>query len=168
MRFTTPRFSGRGPPLTMQLSRLHWLSRIAATLSAGARAAGLERSDFVPCAGFWTPATTRLSACAAGRRPKSVEARSRGEFAGGSAASAMGFDVSAELDGARDTGAMRPAWLHAGAGESARRAPRRALGAYQRATGGSIAVNRVEKNRRQREASAKGWESGGAQSGSGS
>jgi carboxylesterase type B len=54
------------------------------------------------CAGFWTPATTKLSARSGGRRPKSAKARSRGKVGAGWAASAMGFDVGAEFDtGAR-------------------------------------------------------------------
>ena len=43
------------------------------------------------CAGFWTPAAPRLSTRAAGRRPKSARARSRGELGSGWAASAMGI-----------------------------------------------------------------------------
>jgi hypothetical protein len=38
-----------------------------------------DRSDFVPCDGFWTPATTRHSARSGSRRPKSAKARSRGK-----------------------------------------------------------------------------------------
>src|SRR5437879_7034883 len=38
------------------------------------------------CAGFWTPATTRLSARSADRRPKSAKARSRGKLGAGWAA----------------------------------------------------------------------------------
>ena len=52
--------------------------------------------------------------------------------------------------------------LHARAGERARKASRPALEGYQRAPGASIAMNRVERDRRQRGASAKGRDSGGA------
>ena len=43
------------------------------------------------CAGFWTPAITRLYARSADRRPKSAKARSRGKLGSGWAASAMGI-----------------------------------------------------------------------------
>ena len=43
------------------------------------------------CAGFWTPAASILSARSDGRRPKSAEARSRGQLGRGWAASAMGI-----------------------------------------------------------------------------
>jgi hypothetical protein len=54
-------------------------------------AVDLAAEKFGFCAGFWTPATTKLSAHSASRRPKSVEARSRGEFGAGWAATAMGI-----------------------------------------------------------------------------
>ena len=44
---------------------------------------------WAPGRGFWTPATPRHSAWSASRRPKSVEARSRGKLGSGGAASAM-------------------------------------------------------------------------------
>src|SRR5208283_2774681 len=44
---------------------------------------GYREGDGRCCTGFWTPATPRPSACAAGRRPKSVDARSRGKVGAG-------------------------------------------------------------------------------------
>ena len=40
MRFTTPRFSGRGSPLTMPSSRLHWLLKLSPASRLRTRAAG--------------------------------------------------------------------------------------------------------------------------------
>ena len=65
-------------------------------------------SDGRFCTGFWTPAATKLSARSVSRRPKSVEARSRGEFGAGWAAALWGFDFRADYDGGREAGARRP------------------------------------------------------------
>ena len=51
-------------------------------LGSRPRAAGWSAADVRSCTGFWTPAAPRLSACTASRRPKSVEARSRGKVGG--------------------------------------------------------------------------------------
>ena len=47
--------------------------------------------DVRSCAGFWTPAITKVEARSADRRPKSAKARSRGKLGPGWAASAMGI-----------------------------------------------------------------------------
>ena len=47
MRFTTPRFSGRGSPLAMLSSRRHWLLKLSSASPLAPPRSGLERSDFV-------------------------------------------------------------------------------------------------------------------------
>ena len=69
----------------------------------------IETENVGSCAGFWTPATTKLSARSASRRPKSVEARSRGEFGRPCERPALwGFDFHAGYGGGREAGARRP------------------------------------------------------------
>jgi hypothetical protein len=65
------------------------------------------------CAGFGTPAMTRLSTGSASRRPKSAKARSRGDLGTGWQRVLWGFDIGAELDGGRDASTTAPACLHA-------------------------------------------------------
>src|SRR6516164_11666338 len=70
------------------------------------------------CAGFWTPAITRVSARSAG-----VQKAPRHEVAGSWAPAGQralwGFDVSAEVDGGRNTARKRPGCVDRRGGEPA-------------------------------------------------
>src|SRR6266404_5647499 len=97
-------------------------------------------ADVRNCAGFWTPAITRLYARSADRRPKSAKARSRGgSWAPAGQRALWGFDVSADLDGGRNTARKRPGCVDRRGGDL-QWASRQALGAHRRALGALIGV----------------------------
>ena len=120
------------------------------------------------CAGFWTPAAPRLSARSDGRRPKSARARSRGTLGSGWESSAMGISGWRRIRWRRDTGAMGPGCLCAAAGERVAEASPRGVERYKRAPAAWIALNRAERDRRRRGASAMERESAGERRKSGS
>ena len=91
------------------------------------------------CAGFWTPAITRVSARSADRRPKSAKAGSRGKLGPGWAAALWGFVVSDDLDGGRNTARKRPGCVDTRGGRL-QWPSRQALGGHQRALGALITV----------------------------
>ena len=94
----------------------------------------MHRND-CSCAGFWTPATPRLSARSARRRPKSAKARSRGKFGSRLGGERYGDLMLAphSMEGA--TLARGDLHAYAGAGQEARKASPSALEGYQRPTG---------------------------------
>jgi len=98
----------------------------------------------------------------ASKKRRCTKSRDAGQRLGGERYGDFSLASLPMVQWRRKPAATRRACPDAGAGERARRAPRRSLGAYQRATGASIAVNGAERDRRQRGASAKGRESGGA------
>src|SRR5271157_1680688 len=79
------------------------------------------------CAGFWTPASREAPLAPAAGVQKAPRHEVAGSWGAAGQRALWGFQVSAEFAGGRDTWATRPGCLHAGAGESVRRAPRRAL-----------------------------------------